>query len=71
MPSFAPAQGLLPDSLALPSPPPPPSPFAPRPRPSSSPTRPPHPPVPVKGALLDQSFCAGVGNWIADEVLYQ
>ena len=26
---------------------------------------------PVKGALLDQSFCAGVGNWIADEVLYQ
>ena len=26
---------------------------------------------PVKGALLDQHFCAGVGNWIADEVLYQ
>ncbi len=26
---------------------------------------------PVKGALLDQSLCAGVGNWIADEVLYQ
>jgi len=25
----------------------------------------------VKGALLDQSFAAGVGNWIADEVLYQ
>jgi formamidopyrimidine-DNA glycosylase len=25
----------------------------------------------VKGLLLDQSFCAGVGNWIADEVLYQ
>jgi len=21
--------------------------------------------------LLDQSFSAGVGNWIADEVLYQ
>ena len=21
--------------------------------------------------LLDQSFAAGVGNWIADEVLYQ
>ena len=27
--------------------------------------------VPVKGLLLDQSFAAGVGNWIADEVLYQ
>ena len=26
---------------------------------------------PIKGALLDQSFSAGVGNWIADEVLYQ
>ena len=26
---------------------------------------------PVKGGLLDQAFCAGVGNWIADEVLYQ
>lgn len=26
---------------------------------------------PVKGVLLDQSFAAGVGNWIADEVLYQ
>jgi len=25
----------------------------------------------VKGVLLDQSFAAGVGNWIADEVLYQ
>ncbi|MGA1489428.1 MAG: DNA-formamidopyrimidine glycosylase family protein [Planctomycetota bacterium] len=25
----------------------------------------------VKGLLLDQSFAAGVGNWIADEVLYQ
>lgn len=26
---------------------------------------------PAKAALLDQSFAAGVGNWIADEVLYQ
>lgn len=25
----------------------------------------------IKGALLDQRFAAGVGNWIADEVLYQ
>ena len=25
----------------------------------------------VKGVLLDQSFAAGVGNWIADEILYQ
>lgn len=25
----------------------------------------------IKGRLLDQSFAAGVGNWIADEVLYQ
>jgi formamidopyrimidine-DNA glycosylase len=25
----------------------------------------------VKGLLLDQAFTAGVGNWIADEVLYQ
>ena len=25
----------------------------------------------VKGSLLDQTFCAGVGNWIADEVLFQ
>lgn len=25
----------------------------------------------VKGVLLDQRFAAGVGNWIADEVLYQ
>ena len=25
----------------------------------------------VKSLLLDQSFSAGVGNWIADEVLYQ
>jgi formamidopyrimidine-DNA glycosylase len=24
----------------------------------------------LKGVLLDQSFAAGVGNWIADEVLY-
>ena len=27
--------------------------------------------VTIKGRLLDQSFAAGVGNWIADEVLYQ
>jgi formamidopyrimidine-DNA glycosylase len=26
---------------------------------------------PIKAVLLDQSFAAGVGNWIADEVLYQ
>ncbi|KAJ3074234.1 hypothetical protein HDU98_011802 [Podochytrium sp. JEL0797] len=26
--------------------------------------------VPVKAVLLDQSFVAGIGNWIADEVLY-
>ncbi|KAJ1567470.1 hypothetical protein HK405_005852 [Cladochytrium tenue] len=26
---------------------------------------------PVKALLLDQSFIAGIGNWIADEVLYQ
>ncbi|CAG8601654.1 12213_t:CDS:2, partial [Gigaspora margarita] len=26
---------------------------------------------PIKALLLDQSFSAGVGNWIADEVLYQ
>ncbi|MCC5848698.1 MAG: hypothetical protein JJU29_11445 [Verrucomicrobia bacterium] len=26
---------------------------------------------PIKSALLDQSLFAGVGNWIADEVLYQ
>uniref|UniRef100_A0A0G4FFS0 Formamidopyrimidine-DNA glycosylase catalytic domain-containing protein n=1 Tax=Chromera velia CCMP2878 TaxID=1169474 RepID=A0A0G4FFS0_9ALVE len=25
----------------------------------------------VKGVLLDQAFAAGIGNWIADEVLYQ
>jgi formamidopyrimidine-DNA glycosylase len=25
----------------------------------------------IKAVLLDQSFSAGVGNWIADEVLYQ
>jgi len=24
----------------------------------------------IKAALLDQSVCAGVGNWIADEILY-
>ena len=27
--------------------------------------------VTLKGLLLDQKFAAGVGNWIADEVLYQ
>jgi formamidopyrimidine-DNA glycosylase len=27
--------------------------------------------LPMKALLLDQSFAAGVGNWIADEVLYQ
>jgi formamidopyrimidine-DNA glycosylase len=27
--------------------------------------------APLKAVLLDQSFAAGVGNWIADEVLYQ
>ncbi|KAI8921238.1 DNA glycosylase/AP lyase [Powellomyces hirtus] len=26
---------------------------------------------PIKALLLDQSFSAGVGNWIADEILYQ
>ncbi|CAG8473960.1 11133_t:CDS:2 [Acaulospora morrowiae] len=26
---------------------------------------------PIKALLLDQSFSAGIGNWIADEVLYQ
>lgn len=25
----------------------------------------------IKALLLDQSFAAGVGNWIADEVLFQ
>lgn len=25
---------------------------------------------PIKSLLLDQSFSAGVGNWVADEVLY-
>jgi formamidopyrimidine-DNA glycosylase len=30
-----------------------------------------HRAAPVKAVLLDQSFAAGVGNWIADEVLYQ
>jgi formamidopyrimidine-DNA glycosylase len=25
----------------------------------------------VKSVLLDQSFSAGVGNWVADEILYQ
>lgn len=27
--------------------------------------------TPIKALLLDQSFAAGVGNWIADEVLFQ
>ncbi|KAJ3057222.1 hypothetical protein HK097_010582 [Rhizophlyctis rosea] len=27
--------------------------------------------MPIKALLLDQSFSAGVGNWVADEVLYQ
>jgi formamidopyrimidine-DNA glycosylase len=27
--------------------------------------------MPIKALLLDQGFSAGVGNWIADEVLYQ
>jgi len=27
--------------------------------------------TPLKALLLDQGFAAGVGNWIADEVLYQ
>jgi formamidopyrimidine-DNA glycosylase len=27
--------------------------------------------APMKAVLLDQTFAAGVGNWIADEVLYQ
>src|SRR5262245_20792045 len=27
--------------------------------------------APIKAVLLDQEFSAGVGNWIADEVLYQ
>ncbi|XP_078443718.1 MUTM homolog-1 isoform X2 [Wolffia australiana] len=27
--------------------------------------------VSIKGLLLDQSYIAGIGNWIADEVLYQ
>ncbi|KAI8982582.1 hypothetical protein BDB01DRAFT_860323 [Pilobolus umbonatus] len=27
--------------------------------------------IPVKSLLLDQSFSAGVGNWVADEILYQ
>ncbi len=27
--------------------------------------------APMKALLLDQTFAAGVGNWIADEVLYQ
>lgn len=23
---------------------------------------------PIKSVLLDQAFCAGIGNWVADEV---
>jgi len=30
-----------------------------------------HREAPLKALLLDQGFAAGVGNWIADEVLYQ
>ena len=26
--------------------------------------------ITLKGLLLDQSFAAGVGNWMADEILY-
>jgi len=26
---------------------------------------------PIKAVLLDQKFLAGIGNWVADEVLYQ
>jgi formamidopyrimidine-DNA glycosylase len=26
---------------------------------------------PIKAVLLDQGLCAGVGNWIADEILYR
>lgn len=25
----------------------------------------------IKALLLDQAFAAGVGNWVADEILYQ
>ena len=27
--------------------------------------------APIKAVLLNQSVAAGIGNWIADEVLYQ
>ncbi|CAF1012498.1 unnamed protein product [Adineta ricciae] len=27
--------------------------------------------IELKALLLDQAFCAGIGNWIADEILYQ
>ncbi|KAK7204488.1 Formamidopyrimidine-DNA glycosylase N-terminal domain-containing protein [Myxozyma melibiosi] len=27
--------------------------------------------VPVKSLLLDQAVCAGIGNWMADEILFQ
>lgn len=26
--------------------------------------------VPIKSLLLEQSFCAGIGNWMADDILY-
>lgn len=27
--------------------------------------------IELKALLLDQTYCAGIGNWIADEILYQ
>mmetsp|Transcript_670 Transcript_670/g.4367 ORF Transcript_670/g.4367 Transcript_670/m.4367 type:complete len:353 (-) Transcript_670:472-1530(-) len=27
--------------------------------------------APIKAVLLDQTFAAGIGNWVADEILYQ
>ncbi|HEY4178277.1 MAG TPA: DNA-formamidopyrimidine glycosylase family protein [Kofleriaceae bacterium] len=27
--------------------------------------------IPIKALLLDQTFLAGIGNWLADEILYQ
>lgn len=29
-----------------------------------------HRKVPMKSLLLDQTFCAGIGNWMADDILY-
>lgn len=26
---------------------------------------------PIKALLIDQSFLSGIGNWVADEVMYQ